>query len=90
MMEAVANLGYKTVYNSTGPKVHHLLLAGGVMDRLYLTLADRILAGAPYSSVVEGELLEPAVDMTLGAAHYDPLALDGLGQLFLRFDKAAE
>jgi riboflavin biosynthesis pyrimidine reductase len=88
MIEAVAELGYSTLYNSTGPKVHHLLLADGVMDRLYLTLAHRILGGAPFSSVVEGELLDPAADMTLHAAHYDPVALDGLGQLFLSFDRA--
>jgi riboflavin biosynthesis pyrimidine reductase len=88
MMEAVAELGYLTIYNSTGPKVHHLLLTDGVMDRLYLTLAHRILAGDPYSSVVEGELLEPAADMTLNAAYYDPVGLEGLGQLFLSYNKA--
>lgn len=88
MLEQVAELGYQTVYNSTGPKVHHLLLVGGVMDRLYLTLAHRMLAGDPYSSVLEGELLEPAADMSLAAAYHDPVALDGLGQLFLSYDRA--
>lgn len=83
----LSELGYRTIYNATGPKVLHLLLAGGVLDRLYLTHANRLLGGDPYSSVVEGPLLDPAVGMRLHAIYLDTDALDGLGQLFVSYDR---
>ena len=89
LAESLSDLGYKIIYNSTGPKVLHLLLAAGVLDRLYLTCANRILGGKPFSSVVEGDLLEPAVDFRLNTVYYDPVALDGLGQMLTSYDKAS-
>lgn len=89
LAESLSDLGYKIIYNSTGPKVLHLLLAAGVLDRLYLTCANRILGGKPFSSVVEGDLLEPAVDFRLNTVYYDPVALDGLGQMLTSYDNAS-
>jgi len=83
----LAELGYLTVYLTAGPKVLHLLLAGGVMDRLYLTYANRILGGQPYLGLVEGSLLEPAFNLTLDRLYYDPYGLDGLGQLFASYNR---
>jgi riboflavin biosynthesis pyrimidine reductase len=88
LAKGMADLGYQTVYAAAGPKIHHLLLSAGVLDRLYLTYANRLLAGDPFSSTVEGPLLEPAVDMKLGAIYYDPHAPEGLGQLFVQYDRA--
>jgi riboflavin biosynthesis pyrimidine reductase len=84
----LAKLGYKTIYNTTGPKVMHLLLKDSVLNRLYLTLAQRLLGGTPYSSIVEGELLEPAKDFHLRSLYLDPHALDGSGQLLTTYDRA--
>ena len=88
LVEKAAQLGYRTIYNATGPKVMHLLLAAGVVDRLYITIANRILGGAPFSSIVEGGLLETAVDFTLNSVYFDPVALNGLGQLYLSYNTA--
>lgn len=82
----MTELGYRTVYSATGPKVLHLLLAGGALDRLYITYANRLLGGNPFSSVVEGPLLEKAVDLRINTIHLDPHALNGLGQLFVSYD----
>ena len=84
----MAELGYQTIFSATGPKVLHLLLAAGVLDRLYLTLANRLLGGQPFSTIVEGPLLVPPVGMTLSTAAFEPSGLDGLGQLFLSYDSA--
>jgi riboflavin biosynthesis pyrimidine reductase len=84
---ALGEQGYRTIYMATGPKVHHLLLADNVLDRLYLTTAHRLLGGQPFSSLVEGELLQPAVGMRLHAHYYDPHALDGLGQQFTCYER---
>jgi riboflavin biosynthesis pyrimidine reductase len=85
-ISALGDLGYRTIYMATGPRVHHLLLADGALDRLYVTVAHRLLGGEPFSSLVEGELLRPAVGMRLNALYYDPHALDGLGQQFVVYD----
>lgn len=87
MAQALTALGYRTVYMATGPQVHQLLLAGGAIDRLFLTFAHRLLGGRPFSSVVEGDLLDPATDLHLDALYYDPHGLDGLGQLFIAYTR---
>jgi len=83
---ALGEIGYRMVFMGTGPKVHHLLLAGNVLDRLYTTFAHRLLGGQPFSSLVEGELLDPATDLKLHTLYFDPHALNGQGQLFLAYD----
>jgi riboflavin biosynthesis pyrimidine reductase len=87
MVQHITKLGYRTVYSAAGPKILHLLLAGGVLERLYLSYANRLLGGQTFSSIVEGELFAPAVDMTLNTVYYDPHGVDGLGQLFVSYDR---
>ena len=82
----MADLGYQSVFNSTGPKVLHLLLAGNALDRLYLTSANRLLGGRPFSSIVEGPLFSNAVDLKTNTIYFDELGVDGLGQLFVSYD----
>jgi riboflavin biosynthesis pyrimidine reductase len=48
LVQRMTELGYRTVYSATGPKVLHLLLAGGALDRLYLTYVNRMLGGRPF------------------------------------------
>jgi riboflavin biosynthesis pyrimidine reductase len=87
LVRCMTELGYRTVYSATGPKVLHLLLSAGMLDRLYVTHANRLLGGNPYSTIVEGTLLEPATDLRINTIYLDPYALDGLGQLLLSYDR---
>ena len=80
---ALGELGYRTIYMATGPRVHHLLLADDALDRLYTTVAHRLLGGQPFSSLVEGDVLQPAIGLRLHTLYFDPHALDGLGQQFV-------
>jgi riboflavin biosynthesis pyrimidine reductase len=82
-IDALGELGYRTIYMATGPRVHHLLLADDALDRLYTTVAHRLLGGQPFSSLVEGDVLQPAVGLRLHTLYFDPHALDGLGQQFV-------
>ncbi|MBK7218689.1 MAG: dihydrofolate reductase family protein [Candidatus Promineofilum sp.] len=84
---ALGELGYRTIYMATGPRVHHLLLADDALDRLYTTVAHRLLGGQPFSSLVEGDLLQPAIGLRLHALYFDPYALDGLGQQFVCYGR---
>jgi riboflavin biosynthesis pyrimidine reductase len=87
LVQAMAGLGYRAIYSASGPKVLHLLLAAGVLDRLYLTLANRLLGGDPFSTIVDGPLLAPAAGMRLHTVYHDAAGLDGLGQLFLCYNR---
>ena len=78
----MAEAGYRVIYSAAGPKIAHMLLTGGVLDRLYLTQVSRILSGDPFSSIVEGALLEDAVDLPLRFLYHDAHGVDGTGQLF--------
>jgi len=58
-----------------------------MIDRLYVTVVDRLLGGRPFSSLVEGDLLIPPVDMRLNALCFDPHALEGVGQQFICYER---
>jgi len=79
-------LGYRVIYSGAGPKILHLLLQAGVLNRLYLTSVNRILGGNPFATIVDGALLEPAVNFKLHALYFDAAGLDGLGQMFMSYD----
>jgi riboflavin biosynthesis pyrimidine reductase len=89
LIGSLAEHGYRVIYNSTGPKVLHLLLEGKVLDRLYLTIASRILGGQPFSSIVDGDLLDPPIDFNLRYVYYDQFALDGVGQLLTSYQRVS-
>ena len=86
LVQLMSEMGYQTVYSATGPKVLHLLLAGGVLNRLYLTQANRLLGGQPFSTIVEGPLFASAVDLQINTIYLDKEAPDGLGQLLISYD----
>lgn len=90
LVAQLKELGYKTIYNATGPQVLHLLLESDVLDRLYLTYTGRLLGGYPSTTIVEGPLLDTAVDMRLNTLYYDAAGLDGLGQLFSSYRRARD
>lgn len=86
LVQTMRDLGYQTVYSAAGPRILHMLLTAGVLDRLYLTQASRILGGDPFATVMEGRVLETAVDLKLRNLILDPAGLDGLGQIFFAYD----
>lgn len=78
----MAEAGYRVIYSAAGPKIAHMLLAGGVLDRLYLTQVSRVLGGGPFSTIVEGALFAPAIDLPLRHLYFDARGASNTGQLF--------
>jgi riboflavin biosynthesis pyrimidine reductase len=87
LYKKLAQLGYRTVYSSAGPRVLHLLAADNVLDRLYLTYANKLLGGKPFAAIMDGNLLNPPLKMNLNHIYYDEFGLEGLGQLFTSYDR---
>ena len=87
ILRALTERGYGRIYNAAGPAVHHLLLAAGRPDRLYLTFAPRILAGGEFFSLVSGPALSPSARFRLRSLYLDRTALEGDGQLFACYER---
>lgn len=88
LKQRIRELGYGAVYSGAGPKVLHMLLQGAVLDRLYLTFANRILGGKEFHTIATGPLLKPAPGFKLDTLHFDLAGLDGVGQIFVSYNPA--
>lgn len=88
MVAQLTLMDYKVVFSASGPKILHMLLSAGVLDRLYITQTSRILGGDPFATIVEGPIFDPPYDMTLNTLYYDPHAPENMGQLLLSYDRA--
>jgi hypothetical protein len=88
LQQHLGELGYRTVYSAAGPRILYTLLLGRALNRLYVTYASRLLGGLPFSALLEGPLLEPAVDLKMQTLYLDPAGLGGLGQLFVAYNVA--
>jgi riboflavin biosynthesis pyrimidine reductase len=83
LSECLSEMGYRLVYSTAGQKIFHLLLSANLLDRLYLTIVLRAIAGTPYATITEGPLLTPPVGFNMESLYYDRQASDRPGQLFL-------
>lgn len=90
LLEALAARGHRLIFSAAGPRIAHMLLRQGALDRLYLTLASRMLGGERFASILEGERISPPADWSLRSLHFDPHALEGAGQLYACFDRRTD
>ncbi|MEJ2479751.1 MAG: dihydrofolate reductase family protein [Acidihalobacter sp.] len=87
----LSEAGCHRVYAVGGPRVLHLLAAGAALDRLYLSLAPRLLGGEHLSTLVEGAVLDPAPVLKLYSLYYDQATQGaGAGQMFACYAVADE
>ncbi|MEO8613025.1 MAG: dihydrofolate reductase family protein [Chloroflexota bacterium] len=86
MVAHMIERGYHTIYSGAGPQIMHLLVKANVLNRLYVTQANKLLGGDPYAGIVDGDLFDPPVNLKLNTLYFDAAGLDGLGQLFMSYD----
>ncbi|MFN2309636.1 MAG: RibD family protein [Gammaproteobacteria bacterium] len=79
-------LGYRHIYVIAGPTVLHTLVRAGVLQRLYLTLAHRLLGGEDFDTLTWGAELHPAPSLSLRSLFYDAAAPEAAGQLLSCYD----
>jgi len=87
MVAHLTLMNYKVIFSASGPKILHMLLSAGVLDRLYITQTSRILGGDPFATIVEGATFDPPYDMRLNTLYFDPYAPANLGQLLMSYDR---
>ncbi len=86
LRRALETLGAQRMYAVAGPQLLHTLLSERVLDRLYLTLAGRLLGGTDFDTLCVGPALEPAPKLHLVNLYLDPEAPAGAGQLLATYD----
>lgn len=86
---ALAGQGWRRIYSIAGPRVFHALLAGGVLDRAYLSIATLILGGREFDTLTLGGSLSPPARFTLSELYLDRAAPPGAAQLFGVLDAAS-
>lgn len=80
---------YRRIFFTTGPKVLHLLIAAGVLDRLYLTQTFAALGGDSFATIVEGARLKRPAEFRLSRLYFDPGGRADAGQLYSVYDRSA-
>jgi riboflavin biosynthesis pyrimidine reductase len=89
LIEALAREGLHNIALIGGGEILNALVADAALDRLYLTLACRMLGGVSFDTLFTGAALERAAGFTLKALHYDAAGEDpaAVEQLFAIFDR---
>lgn len=77
----------RSVCSVAGPSVHSALLRAGRLDRLYLTIAQVLLAGSEFDTLTRGPQLDPAAGLGLAEMWMDAAEPRGAGQLLTVFDR---
>lgn len=82
LCRALAARGHRYIYSVAGPLALTALLRAGVLDRLYLTWALRVLGGRSFDTLISGERLRPPRDFGVEALYHDAGLPDVPMQLF--------
>ena len=91
LIDALARESHRNIALIGGGEMLHAFIADEALDRLYLTLACRLLGGTQFDTLLTGPELEQAARFELKALHYDgegPRGSD-VEQLFAIFDRSA-
>jgi riboflavin biosynthesis pyrimidine reductase len=87
LIDAVANLGFRSLYLIAGPRLLDTMLRDRRLSRLYLTLTHQLLGGEAFHSLIPGASLGMEGAMRLRELYYD-LPVQGVGQWFTQFEPA--
>ena len=79
-------LGYRNMYVIAGSSVLYTLLRDGVLQRLYLSFAHRLIGGECFDTLAFGPQLHPAPAPVLRSVFYDAHATPSMGQLLTCYD----
>jgi riboflavin biosynthesis pyrimidine reductase len=94
LIDALAAESHRNIGMIGGGEILHALLADDALDRLYLTVACRMLGGSSFDTLLTGHELQHAAGFKLKALHYDAegfagSAGSGVEQLFAILDRRA-
>jgi riboflavin biosynthesis pyrimidine reductase len=86
LIDGLANHGFNNIYVISGPKVLGTLIAGGVLDRLYLTQVHKLVGGKVYDTFLDSPFLEHPVNLKLRCLYQNVSAKEAVEQSFAVYD----
>jgi riboflavin biosynthesis pyrimidine reductase len=86
LTSALAGLGFRSIFLLAGPRMLETVLRDGVLSRLYVTIAHRILGGESFDSLISGPELGSAGRLRMASLYYDGMVPDRVGQWFAQFE----
>jgi riboflavin biosynthesis pyrimidine reductase len=91
LIEALAQESHWNIAMIGGGEILNALIVDDALDRLYLTVACRILGGMSFDTLLKGPVLDPAARFELKALHHDAEGPEGsdVEQLFAILDRSA-
>ena len=91
LIEALTREAHWNIGVIAGGEVLNALIVDDVLDRLYVTVACRMLGGQLFDTLLTGPVLDPPARFGLQALHYDADGPDetNVEQLFAIFDRRA-
>jgi riboflavin biosynthesis pyrimidine reductase len=91
LVDALAREARSNIALIAGGEVLDALIVDNVLDRLYLTLACRLVGGLSFDTLLTGPPLAQAARFKLKALHYDAQSADesDVEQLFAIFDRGS-
>jgi riboflavin biosynthesis pyrimidine reductase len=91
LIEALERESHRNIALISGGEILNALIVDDVLDRLYLTLACRMLGGMSFDTLLTGPVLDRAASLKLKALHYDPEGspASDIEQLFAIFERNA-
>jgi riboflavin biosynthesis pyrimidine reductase len=88
LIEALAREAHQNIALIGGGEILDTLVVDDALDRLYMTLACRMLGGLSFDTLMTGPALERAAEFSLNALHYDSAGGESaVEQLFAIFDR---
>jgi riboflavin biosynthesis pyrimidine reductase len=88
LIEALAREAHQNIALIGGGEILDTLIVDDALDRLYMTLACRMLGGLSFDTLMTGPALERAAEFSLNALHYDAAGGESaVEQLFAIFDR---
>jgi riboflavin biosynthesis pyrimidine reductase len=91
LIQALAREAHRNIALIGGGEMLDALIVDDALDRLYLTLACKLVGGLAFDTLLTGGALERAAAFTLKAMHYDAAGAEpsAVEQLFAIFDRSA-
>ena len=86
LVAALTQRGFRSAFLLSGPRMLETMMRDGVLSRLYVTLAHRLLGGESFRSMIEGPPLQAAGRLKLTTLYLDSESSNGTGQFFAQFE----
>jgi riboflavin biosynthesis pyrimidine reductase len=86
LTQALGRRGFRSLFLLAGPRMLETMLRDGMLSRLYITIAHRILGGEGFHSLISGPELGLAGRLRMISLYYDMAGPGDAGQWFAQFE----